>query len=51
MEQSCSPQLQSGQGVRLMISVWNVAFQQPAAPSLSARRDEIRHDIWAACGA
>lgn len=37
MEQSCSPRLQSGQGVRLIISVWKVAFLQPAALSLSTR--------------
>ncbi len=47
---ACSPQRQSGQGVRLMISVWKLAFQQLAAPSLSARWDGIWHDIWAACG-
>lgn len=51
MEQSCSPRLQSGQGVRLIISVWKVAFQQPAALSLSTRWDEIWHDIWPLCWA
>lgn len=29
MEGSCSPQLRSGQGVRMMVSVGKVAFLQP----------------------
>lgn len=51
MGQSCSPRLQPGQGVRLIISVWKVAFQQPPALSPSTRWDEIWRDIWALCWA
>lgn len=44
--ESCSPRLQAGQGVRLIISVWKVAFQQSAA---SSGWDEIWRDIWPLC--